>query len=75
MHRERTIAPRKALARSLLEEARERGELRPDADLDLALDMLVGVVLARAVSGDETTSGWAVRALETIWRGMGPQED
>ncbi len=73
MHRERTIAPRKALARSLLEEARERGELSPDADLDLALDMLVGVVLARAVSGEETTAGWAVRALETIWRGMGPQ--
>lgn len=73
LHRERTIAPRRSLARSLLEEARDRGELRPDADLDLALDMLVGVVFARAVTGDETDRGWAARALDAIWKGMGPQ--
>jgi AcrR family transcriptional regulator len=71
LHRERVIAPRAAHARSLLERARELGELRLDADLDLALEMLVGVVIARAVSGAPSRPGWAKRALETIWVAMG----
>ena len=42
---------RRAYARGLLQRACELGELDPNTDLDLALDMLVGVVIARAVSG------------------------
>ncbi|MGH9030377.1 MAG: TetR/AcrR family transcriptional regulator [Acidimicrobiales bacterium] len=75
LHRQRVIAPRKAYARSLLERARELGELDRDADVDLALDMLVGAVIARAVSGDESRERWAERALDSVWRGMGPRQD
>jgi AcrR family transcriptional regulator len=72
LHRQRVIAPRRAYARSLLERARELGQLDPNADLDLALDMLIGVVMARAISGQEHQSGWVVPALDLIWRGSGP---
>jgi AcrR family transcriptional regulator len=69
LHRERVIEPRRAYARALLEQARDSGELDPKADLDLALDMLTGVVIARAVGGRDLEPGWARRALDLVWRG------
>jgi AcrR family transcriptional regulator len=71
LHRQRVIAPRVAYARRLLEQAQERGELRPDADLDLAVQMLTGSVLHRRVAGMPTSSGWADRAIDAVWKGMG----
>lgn len=73
LHRQRVIAPRAAYALRLLLAAQERGQLGPDADLDLALHMLVGAVFARGVSGVHAAPGWAKRAVETIFAGMGPE--
>jgi AcrR family transcriptional regulator len=71
LHRQRVVGPRMGYARSLLEHARELGQLRGDADLDLALQMLAGSVFARRVAGATSTPGWAERAVDTIWTGMG----
>jgi AcrR family transcriptional regulator len=72
LHRERVVGPRMGYARSLLERARQLGQLRDDADLDLALQMVTGSVFARRVAGDASAVGWAERAVDIIWRGMGP---
>ncbi|MBV8462194.1 MAG: TetR/AcrR family transcriptional regulator [Acidimicrobiales bacterium] len=72
LHRARVIAPRLGYARSLLEAARDRGELDPRADLDLAVQMLAGSVLCRRMSGARARHGWARRAVDAVWRGMGP---
>lgn len=73
LHRERVIAPRRARALSLLQRARELGQLDDRADLDLALDMLVGAVIARAIGGGEGRRGWARRSVEVIWEAMAPR--
>jgi len=73
LHRERVIAPRLAYGRRLLEQAQADGDLRPDADLDLAFQMLSGSVFHRRVAGVEADPGWAERAVDAIWVGMGPQ--
>ena len=72
LHRERVIEPRAAYARSLLVRAQELGQLDPDADVDLALQMLVGVVFARRISGIPSDRSWARRAVDTVWRGLAP---
>jgi AcrR family transcriptional regulator len=71
-HRQQVVAPRMGYARRLLERARVLGLLADDADLDLALEMLVGSVFARRVAGSASLPGWADRAVEAIWAGMGP---
>ncbi len=73
LHRRRVVGPRVAYQRSLLERARELGQLREDADLDLALQMLTGSVFARRVAGQPSEPGWAERAVDTVWAGMGPR--
>jgi AcrR family transcriptional regulator len=72
LHRERVIAPRLAYGRRLLEQAQANGELRPDADLDLAFQMLSGSVFHRRVAGVDSDPGWAERAVDAVWLGMGP---
>ena len=59
-------------AQALLEQARALGQLRRDADLDLALQMLAGSVFARRMAGQVSEPGWAERAVDAIWKGMGP---
>jgi AcrR family transcriptional regulator len=71
LHRQRVVEPRLAYVRSLLEQARDRGELDDDADVDLAVQMLAGSVFARRVAGVASSPGWADRAVGTIWTGMG----
>lgn len=71
LHRQRVVAPRMGHALALLERARRLGQLRPDADLDLALQMLAGSVFARRVAGTASSPGWAERAVDTVWSGMG----
>ena len=72
LHRQRVVSPRMGYARSLLEQARGLGQLRPDADLDLAFQMVAGSVFARRVIGVPSTPGWAERAVDAVWMGLGP---
>ncbi len=69
-HRQRVIEPRMGYARALLELARGRGELAPDADLEVALHMLAGSVLSHRVCGATPGPGWARRAVDTVWAGV-----
>ena len=74
MHRQRVVEPRMGYLRSLLVTAVELGQLDPEADLDLALQMLAGSVFARRVAGEPSAPGWAERAVDIpVWVGMGGQ--
>jgi AcrR family transcriptional regulator len=48
----RFIDDRRALVRHLLERGVDRGELAPDTDLDLAVDVLFGLFWYRVLTGD-----------------------
>ena len=74
MHRQRVVEPRMGYLRSLLATAVELGQLDPGADLDLALQMLAGSVFARRMAGEPSRPGWAERAVDTVWMGMGVRE-
>lgn len=67
LFRDRVIAPCHRRLLGVLGEARGRGELRPDCDLELALDMLFGSYLHRAFAGLPVAEDWAPRAVAAIW--------
>ncbi len=68
LHRQRVVEPRTAYVRSLLTRGQELGELARNIDVDLAVQMLTGSVLARRVSGLVSPPDWAPRAVDMIWR-------
>jgi len=75
VYADRVVRPRREALHARLAEARDRGELRPDADVDLVADMLGGALLVRLLpiglpAADER---YPEELLETIWRGIAPQ--
>jgi AcrR family transcriptional regulator len=69
LHRERTIRHGQGRMRAILERARERGEIRADADLEIAIEMLVGAYFARRLNGRDAPD-WADAAVDTLLRGL-----
>jgi AcrR family transcriptional regulator len=68
--RERVVHPCRAQMMAALLAAREAGELRPDADVELATDALIGGFLARALAGVPLQDDWAELTVRALWRGL-----
>jgi AcrR family transcriptional regulator len=74
VYADRVVRPRREALLARLTEARERGELRSDADVELVADLFGGALLLRRLPLGLPTAGetYAEELLETIWRGIAP---
>ncbi|MEV0492056.1 TetR-like C-terminal domain-containing protein [Streptomyces atratus] len=70
--RERTVVPRRALLRHVLEQARDRGEIRLGADLEAAVSALLGPFYADYMAGRADHMGWAEDAVDLVLAGLHP---
>ncbi len=61
-------AARRAALRALLERGRDTGEVAPDADLDMLVDMAYGVLYYRLLVGHAPLDGQAARSLAAALR-------
>jgi|SRR6266567_237144 len=69
---ETVIEPRREVIRNVLRRGTVTGELRGDADIEAALYMLTGSVLARSRHGDVPVEpGYAGRVVDELLRGLG----
>lgn len=69
--RERLIDPSREQGRALLSRAKERGEIRPDADPDAIMDMLAGSYFTRYLAGVPVTESTPEELVDALWRGIG----
>jgi hypothetical protein len=58
------------MLRGVLEGARARGELATDADLETAVNALVGSYYASYLAGSRVPRNWPERAVALILRGL-----
>ncbi|ANY07770.1 TetR/AcrR family transcriptional regulator [Pseudonocardia sp. HH130630-07] len=71
--RAQVVDPEYARVRALLARAQERGEVRDGVDLDLVLDVFLGVVLARATVLDRPLDdAFAERMVDLVINGLRP---
>jgi AcrR family transcriptional regulator len=68
--REYLVFPRCHAVRTILERARERGELCADADLALAGNMLIGAYYAQYLAGEPFADDWAVHVVDAVLSGI-----
>ena len=69
------VDPRRAQLRAILRRGVERGELRADADLDLAIDGLIGPIVYRVlISGGDPAAlrGFPARVFDQVVAGLAP---
>lgn len=70
--RERTVLPRRELLRTALEQARERGEIAADADLDAAVSALLGPFYADYMAASSARPRWAETAVDLVLAALRP---
>ena len=70
-YKERVVEPRRELVRSVLRRGIETGELRADTDVEVAMLLLTGAVMARG-KHDSTPAapGFVDRAVDELLRGI-----
>ena len=70
-YKERVIEPRRELIRSVLRHGVQTGELRPDTDVEVALLLLTGAVMARGKHEPTPAApGFVGRAVDELLRGI-----
>jgi AcrR family transcriptional regulator len=70
-YKERVIEPRRELIRSVLRHGVQTGELRPDTDVEVAMLLLTGAVMARGKHEPTPAApGFVGRAVDELLRGI-----
>jgi AcrR family transcriptional regulator len=70
LFRERLVRPRRKELRALLDAARARGELRRKANLDAAVNALVGAFVARHLAGEPLGGRFPGALVDTVLCGV-----
>jgi AcrR family transcriptional regulator len=73
--REHVVEPRRRMLRSVLEGAQARGELAVDADLEWAVNALVGSFYASYLAGSAIPRDWPQRVVELILEGLASDKE
>ena len=68
--REHMMEPRRDVFRTILRRGVDRGDLRPDLDVDMCIDFLTGGLVMRRFVGGKSRRSYAQRALEALWPGI-----
>lgn len=72
LFRERIVRPRRQLLRAILERARKNGEIRRDADLESAVNLLIGAFYARYLVDSKVPTNFARDLVNLLWKGLEP---
>ena len=70
LFRNRIMRPRRKDALAVLQRGVERGEIRPDTDLETAVYAMVGSILARHILGTPQTPTQIQKTVDTIFQGI-----
>jgi AcrR family transcriptional regulator len=74
LYRERVIEPRRELMRSVLRRGIADGEVRPDADVEIAMLALTGAVMARGkLDAPRPDPAFAARVVDEVLLGLAPR--
>ncbi|MCY4438239.1 MAG: TetR/AcrR family transcriptional regulator [Chloroflexi bacterium] len=70
LFRDRVLQPRRNEGMKILQRGVQRGEIRADADLDIAIHAMVGSILARHVMGVPESRKLIEETVDIIWRSI-----
>jgi AcrR family transcriptional regulator len=70
LFRRRIVGPRRRGLLAILRQAQDRREFRAGADLEAAVNLLVGSFYARYLTGEGVPADWPERVVKTVLRGL-----
>lgn len=70
LFRQRIVAPRREMIRLVLERARIKRELRPRADIETAVNMLIGAFYAHYLASPRIAADYPAQLVAMVWTGI-----
>ena len=70
MFRERAILPHRQYAITILQRGVDRGDIRADVDLGVAIEAMIGAMLARHIMGIPESRERIEETVSTLWSGL-----
>jgi AcrR family transcriptional regulator len=70
--RRHVIEPRRVMLRAVLTRARDRGQIRANADIEMTAQLLVGAYYAQYLAGVPFREGWDERVVDSVLNGLRP---
>ena len=73
LFRERMVLPQRQIVADTLREGIERGQVRPDADLERILDLLLGAFFAAVFASGRPGPDWPEATVAALWPALSAQ--
>ena len=73
MFQRRVFEPRRVHTKEILGRAEKAGEIRSDIDPAAAIDALIGMIIARRLSGEPEPPNWIEQVVDLILYGLAPR--
>jgi len=73
--RQRMLGPRVGDIAAALERGKERGEIRPDLDVDVAVHALMGAFLYHRIAEGQPKKGWSEHVVDQLWPAFAVAQD
>ncbi|MBV9414325.1 MAG: TetR/AcrR family transcriptional regulator [Solirubrobacterales bacterium] len=67
LFRERMVLPQRQILAETITEGVERGQIRPDVDVERILDLLLGAFFAAVFAGGRPGPGWPQQIVDALW--------
>jgi AcrR family transcriptional regulator len=67
LFRERMVLPRRAIICEAIERGIDRGQIRPEIDVDRVLDLLVGALFSAVLAAGRPGPEWSEQTIAALW--------
>jgi AcrR family transcriptional regulator len=67
LFRERMVMPQRQIVAETIREGVERGQIRPDLDVERVLDLLLGAFFAAVFAGGRPGPAWPEATVDALW--------
>lgn len=70
LFRERMVTPQRRLVAETVKDGIERGQIRPDVDVERVLDLLLGAFFAAVFAAGRPGPEWPEQIVDALWPGI-----
>jgi AcrR family transcriptional regulator len=67
LFRERMVLPQRQAVRDTIQLGIQRGQIRPDVDVERALDLLLGALFGAVFARGRPDTGWPEQIVDELW--------
>ncbi|MBV9193384.1 MAG: TetR/AcrR family transcriptional regulator [Solirubrobacterales bacterium] len=74
LFRERMVTPQRGIVAETIRHGIERGEIRPDVDVERILDLLLGAFFAAVFAGGRPGPDWPEAIIDALWPALAARQ-